>query len=197
MEHYEIREMMRRTVDPALEIEFESTQGQAAYQTIEFDAHAEMSKEIPIRPIVLNKSNQLTMYAAIFAFIDSRVELTTMGGWQRAQGTGFPARCHTLLHKISVPGSFPIFREVPMALTPFHFTLHQRLLQTAPLKLALGYQIRAPGVSRRIMAVSISTQVAESAQASSFRIADLRTCQCGLAQICGIGRRHSGLRPHH
>jgi Putative DNA-binding domain len=145
MEHYEIREMMHRTVDPALEIEFESTQGQAAYQTIEFDAHAEMSKEIPIRPIVLNKSNQLTIYAAIFAFIDSRVELTTMGGWQRAQGTGFPARCHTLLHKISVPGSFPIFREVPMALTPFHFTVHQHLLQTAPLKLALGYQIRAPG----------------------------------------------------
>jgi predicted HTH transcriptional regulator len=39
MEHYEIREMMRRTVDPALEIEFESTQKQAPYQTIEFDAH--------------------------------------------------------------------------------------------------------------------------------------------------------------
>jgi hypothetical protein len=143
MEHYEIREMMLRTVDPALEIEFECSDEQAAYHTIEFDAQSDTSREVPISTIVRNKSNQPSMYSLIVVFIDKRVELTGTTDWNWVRRKELSARGHRL-ERIYAPGSFPIFREMPRTLHPFRFTIHQRLL-AAPLKLDLGYQIRAPG----------------------------------------------------
>jgi schlafen family protein len=137
MEHYEIRDMIRRAVDPALEIEFESP------QTLEFDRHSTMSKPVPITTIVRNKSNQPSMYTLISVFIDRRVELGTTDGYERdAEIAGLAA--HHLRQRIGVPSSYPIFREQPLILGPVYFSINERLI-AYPLKLTLGYQIRAPG----------------------------------------------------
>jgi hypothetical protein len=44
--------------------------------------------------------------------------------------------------KIGIPGAYPVFKELALALGPFYFTISDRLLGQ---KLALGYQISAPG----------------------------------------------------
>jgi hypothetical protein len=43
---------------------------------------------------------------------------------------------------MGIPNGYPIFKEMPLALKPFKFTISDRLLGQ---KLALGYEIRSPG----------------------------------------------------
>ena len=47
-----------------------------------------------------------------------------------------------LAQKIGIPGAYPVFKEMALALGPFLFTISDRLLGQ---RLSLGYQVRAPG----------------------------------------------------
>jgi Putative DNA-binding domain len=46
MEHYEVRDAMRRVLDPALELEFVLFLGEAAYKSVEFSTHRDVSDPI-------------------------------------------------------------------------------------------------------------------------------------------------------
>jgi hypothetical protein len=146
MEDYEVRDLMRRAVDPALEIYFESENKIGNYYIIDFEVNNEMSKPIPILTIVRNKSNRPSMYTVISVFMYRRVTITNTNGFENVGMVHLSPgdeRFH-LRKKIGVRGSYPIFREAPLMLGPFHFSICHRLL-AYPLQLQIGYEIRAPG----------------------------------------------------
>jgi hypothetical protein len=84
------------------------------------------------------------MYTVVSVFIDRRVKIHNPDGYENAGVTEIAAndRRHHLRQRIGLPGGYPVFKEMPLALGPFYFTISDRLLGQ---KLSLGYQIRAPG----------------------------------------------------
>jgi len=144
MEHYEIRDAMRRVLDPALQLEFELFKGDAAYKNVEFSTYQDVSDPIALGAILSNTSNQPSMYTVVSVFIDRRVKIVKPDGFENVGETEFAPndKRHNLRQKIGIPGAYPVFKEMALALGPFFFTISDRLLGQ---KLSLGYQIRAPG----------------------------------------------------
>jgi hypothetical protein len=144
MEHYEVRDSMRRAVDPALVVGFDLLQGDAAYKTVEFNQYGDQSDPIAVGAVVRNNSNQPSMYTVVSIFIDRRVKILNPGNFENPNFQKFSETDirHHLRHSMGIPGGYPIFREMPVSLGPFQFTISDRLLGQ---KLALGYQVRAPG----------------------------------------------------
>jgi hypothetical protein len=77
-------------------------------------------------------------------FIDRRATIAALGSFENLGQTKFSENdiCHHLRVKMGIPGGFPVFKEMAIALGPFTFTITDRLLGQ---KFALGYQIRSPG----------------------------------------------------
>jgi hypothetical protein len=144
MEHYEIRDAMRRMSEPALQIEFDLFKGDAAYKSVEFSQYRNESDPIALGAFLSNTSNQPSMHTVVGIFIDRRAKLVQLDGFERVGESEFAAndRRHFLRQRIGIPGAFPVFKEMALALGPFTFQISDRLLGQ---KLSLGYQIRAPG----------------------------------------------------
>jgi hypothetical protein len=144
MEHYEVRDAMRRALDPELEIDFELFLGDAAYKNFEFTEYQDLSDPLPLGAFIRNNSNQPAMYTVVSILVDSRVKITNRDGFEEVglSTIGPNDKRHHLRQKMGIPGGYPIFREMPLALGPFYFTISNRLLGQ---KLSLGYQIRSPG----------------------------------------------------
>jgi hypothetical protein len=144
MEHYEVRDSMRRAVDPALIVDFDLFHGDAAYKNVEFNQYRDQSDPIALGAVVKNNSNQPSMYTVVSIFIDRRVKIVKPESFEISNLQKFSETDirHHLRHSMGIPGGYPIFREMPVSLGPFHFTISDRLLGQ---NLSLGYQIRAPG----------------------------------------------------
>lgn len=144
MEHYEVRDAMRRSVDPDLILEFDLMVGQAAYKTVEFTQFRDMSDPTAIGAIIRNRSNQPALYTFIAVYLDRRLKITNFGLYTQYPETTFGVNDvrNQLVLKIGVPGNFPIFKEMSYGLDPFYFTISDRLLGH---KFGIGYQVRAPG----------------------------------------------------
>lgn len=144
MEHYEVRDAMRRTVDPDLTLEFDLLLTHATYRNIEFSERQDLSNPTPIAVIVRNNSNQPSMYTFISVYLDKRLTIFDPGSFEEVGEMKFSendVRNH-LQRKIGVPEDFPIFREMGIVLPPFYFKVSNRLLGH---RFGIGYQIRAPG----------------------------------------------------
>jgi hypothetical protein len=144
MEHYEIRDSMRRVLDPTLQLEFDLFKGEAAYKNVEFSAYRDVSDHIALGAVLSNISNQPSMYTVVSVFIDRRVKIVKPDAYEIVGEIEFAPndKRHSLCQKIGIPGGYPIFKEMPFGLGPFYFTISNRLLGQ---KLSLGYEIRAPG----------------------------------------------------
>jgi len=144
MEHYEVRDAMRRSVDPDLILEFDLRVGQAAYKTVEFTQFRDVSDPTPIGAIIRNRSNQTALYTFISVYLDRRLKIANYGLYTQYPETTFGVNDvrNQLVLKIGVPGNFPIFKEMAYGLDPFYFTISDRLLGH---RFGIGYQLRAPG----------------------------------------------------
>lgn len=144
MEHYEVRDAMRRAVDPALNLEFELFQGEAAYKNVEFSRFRDVSDPIALGAFLKNTSNQPSKYTVVSIFIDRAVKIESNGGFEVVGMTTISERDvrHHLRQKMGIPGGYPVFKEMPLAIGPFTFSISNRLLGH---RLSLGYQIAAPG----------------------------------------------------
>jgi hypothetical protein len=144
MDHYELRDFFRRSVDPDLEVEFDDLKGEAAYKSVEFGRFQDQSDPIAIGVRVRNNSNQPALYTMVSVFIDRRVKLQQLGGFQNADLADLEDRGKRYhLHQgLITPGHFPIFRELPSPLGTFSFLISNRILGQ---NLTLGYQVRSPG----------------------------------------------------
>ena len=116
MEHYEVRDAMRRAVDPVLVLEFDSLRGEAAYKTIEFSRFRDVSDPVPLAAVVKNYSNQPAMYTIVSVFIDRRVVIDNKDGYDDVGliTLGPNDLRHHLRQRIGLPGGYPIFREMPL-----------------------------------------------------------------------------------
>jgi hypothetical protein len=144
MEHYEIRDAIRRILEPALQLEFELFEGDAAYKNVVFSTFRDVSDSIALGAHLTNTSNQPSMYSAVSMFIDRRVKFVNAGGGEMAGEVEIAPndKRHHLRFTRGIPGAFPVFKELGIRLGPFSFTISDRLLGQ---KLTLGYQIRPPG----------------------------------------------------
>jgi hypothetical protein len=144
MEHYEVRDAMRRAVDPDLVLEFDLLRGEAAYRNIEFTRFRNESDPTPIAAIVKNNSNQPAMYTFVSIYLDRRLKIVDHDKFDPMPEKSFSEndiRNH-LQRKIGVPDYYPIFKEMGIAIPPFYFKISDRLLGH---RFGLGYQIRSPG----------------------------------------------------
>ncbi len=144
MEHYEVRDAMRRSVDPDLVLEFDLMIGQAAYRTVEFTQFRDLSDPTPIGAVIRNKSNQPALYTFISLYLDRTLKIANYGLY-----TPYPEKTfgvndvrNQLVLKVGVPGNFPIFKEMGYAIDPFYFKISDRLLGH---RFGIGYELRAPG----------------------------------------------------
>jgi Putative DNA-binding domain len=144
MEHYEVRDAIRRAIDPALILDFDLFQGNAAYKNAEFNQYRDQSDPIALGAILRNNSNQPSMYTIVSIFIDRRVKIANHDRFEVPNLQQFSETDirHHLRRQIGFPGGYPIFREMAVSLEPFLFTISDRLLGQ---KLTLGYHVRAPG----------------------------------------------------
>lgn len=144
MEHYEIRDAMRRVADPALQLEFGIFKGEAVYKNVEFSTYRDISDPVALEAILTNTSNQPSMYTVVSIFIDRRVKIPDPGSFKIVGEAEFGPndKRHNLRKELGFPGGFPVFKEVAVSLGSFHFTISDRLLGQT---FKLGYQIRAPG----------------------------------------------------
>jgi hypothetical protein len=120
MEHYEVRDSMRRPVDPALVIDFDLFHGDAAYKNVEFNEYRDQSDPIALGAVVRNNSNQPSMYTVVSIFIDRRVKIVNSSTFEipNFQKFGETDIRHHLRHSMGIPGGYPIFREMPVSLGP-------------------------------------------------------------------------------
>jgi hypothetical protein len=147
MEHYEIRDAMRRVTSPDLTLEFDLLVKQAAYRTIEFSKFRDKSDMTPLGAVVNNNSNQPAMHTFVSVYLDRSLKVEQPGLYtyygEREFGMNDIRNVYTL--KIGVPQQFPIFKEMKYMIDPLYFTISNRLLgHTANL----GYELRAPGCFR-------------------------------------------------
>lgn len=144
MEHYEIRDAMRRAVDPDLFLEFDLLVGQAAYKTVEFSRFRDLSDSTPIGALIKNRSNQPSMYTFVSVFLDRRLKISNYGPYMPHPERKFGENDvrNQLMLRIGAPKNFPIFKEMGYMIEPFEFTISDRLLGH---KFGIGYELRAPG----------------------------------------------------
>jgi hypothetical protein len=144
MEHYEVRDAIRRAVDPDLVLEFDLLAEGAAHKNLEFKQYRDLSDPTPIGATIRNKSNQPALYTVLSVYLDRRLKITDFGLYKRYPEIMFSENDirNQLVLKIGIPENFPIFKESGFALTPFYFITSSRLLGH---KFGIGYQLRAPG----------------------------------------------------
>jgi hypothetical protein len=143
MEHYEVREAMRRAVDPDLVLNFDLPKGQAAYASLDFREFSDLSDPFDIDAILINRSNQPAMYTALSVYVDQRVEHFRAGPFLNTGGTTIEqGHRHLLTMTLGVNAGLPVFKEMPTKLGSFAIRVKTRLLGSP---LALGYVIRSPG----------------------------------------------------
>jgi hypothetical protein len=130
MEHYEIRDAMRRVLDPALQLEFDLFKGDAAYKNVDFSRFQDVSDPIDLGAILSNTSNQPSMHTVVSVFIDRRVKIVSAQGYENLGEAEFGPndKRHHLRQRLGVPGVHPVFKEMPLPLGTFSFTIWDRLL---------------------------------------------------------------------
>jgi hypothetical protein len=144
MEHYEIRDAMRRSVDPDLYLEFDLLIGEAAYKNVQFTEYRDRSDPVQIAATIKNRSNQPAMYTFISVFLDKRLPIVDYGIFKPHPERQFGVNDvrNQLMLKLGPPSNFPIFKEMGYMIDPFAFTITARLLGH---KFGIGYELRAPG----------------------------------------------------
>jgi hypothetical protein len=110
MEHYEVRDSMRRAVDPALILDFDLFHGDAAYKNVEFNQYRDQSDPIALGAVVKNNSNQPSMYTVVSIFIDRRVKIVKPESFEISNLQKFSETDirHHLRHSMGIPGGYSL-----------------------------------------------------------------------------------------
>jgi hypothetical protein len=143
MEHYEVREMFRRTTSPDLTIDFIFDRSQKR-QELHFPSEEENSSPVGMTPLISNRSNTPAQYAVANIFLDERLSAICTGyeklGVAKVRGyRAIPYRLTFYPNK-----SMPIFKEMPTLLPAIGIIIPVSELYKAN-DYFIGFEIRAPG----------------------------------------------------
>jgi hypothetical protein len=145
MEDYEIRDVLGRSRHPDLSAMFHFDEMRFWHDPV-FLANSELSVPIGMTTSVSNKSDEPAMFAVVNVFIDQRLQIHGLNGFEPGgrTKTSEGIEQYVVRHRMSGYTGFPVFKEQPIMLPAIGYTIPRSLIgQTT--KLALGYEIRAPG----------------------------------------------------
>jgi hypothetical protein len=148
MDHYEIKGLFYRTTTPDLFVTPSLLRGDNA--PIEFDPQQEMSRPVPLRLTIGNKSSQPAMFTVIQIGFDPKISILDHAGFQKlgTEGTGVDAKDWFTLN-ITVPHNLPLFKEVDANLPTIKLGFPSGLLSGTHL-LKLEVKTITPGnISKR------------------------------------------------
>jgi hypothetical protein len=143
MEHYEVRDMFRRSTAPDLTIEFFLANMQKR-QDFNFAFNEDEPTPIGLSPLISNRSNTPSEYAVAIIFIDERLtvlspDYTKLGVTRLNGNRVIPYRLNFYPGK-----SMPLFKEQPTLMPNFGIIVPQNLL-FKPNDYVIGYEVRTPG----------------------------------------------------
>ncbi len=151
MEDYEIRDLLHRESDPELFITFNLPGGQN--REVQPAPNSEYSAPIPLVVSIGNRSSQPAYYTVARIYMDARLRLSghefeNLGTDLYAmRGTpAVPIKLTTLVKKLSIPGSFPLFKEQIFKLSDLQFSIPMADVEaTMATTYVIGYSLLTPG----------------------------------------------------
>lgn len=146
MEHYEVRDMFRRSTHPDLTMEF-YFEDLSKHAQIKFLVEEHHHIPIGLSPVINNRSNEPALYVVALVFIDSRLEVLTTK-YDRLAPTdwnGVPVTPYRI--SFSPTHQMPIFKEQPAMLPNLGIIVPEHMLRQ-PNDYMVAYEIRSPGCHR-------------------------------------------------
>ncbi|MGY2915787.1 AlbA family DNA-binding domain-containing protein [Bradyrhizobium sp. USDA 3262] len=143
MEHYEVRDMFRRSTYPDLYLEFY------------FDdlKKKEMLKHIPdadhkpvgLSPVIKNRSNEPALYVVALVYVDARLKVLFDSSYDRLGETDFDGVA-VIPYRISFNPNktMPVFKEQPTLMPALGIVVPEQQLRHDS-DYILAYEVRAPG----------------------------------------------------
>jgi hypothetical protein len=146
MEDYETRDIFRRAKTPEVFARFYFANGT---NKTDADLSHGSAHSIPIEFVIVlgNRSSEPAYYSAFSFYLDTRLTVRNHGNLLHSEVISLARRTVNRYNITrSVPSSFPLFKEMEIALLspPFSFSVPNRFLN-AGQKFAFGYEIRTPG----------------------------------------------------
>jgi hypothetical protein len=143
MEHYEVRDLFRRSTNPDLSIEFHFDK-MLKYHDLHYPSEAEDSAPMGMTPVISNRSNTPSRYAVVNIFVDERLKVlsTAYEKLAVAEVNGFRAIPYRLTFYPNK--SMPIFKEQPTLMPALGIVVPISMLYR-PNDYLIGFEIRAPG----------------------------------------------------
>lgn len=146
MEHYEVRDMFRRSTHPDLTITF-CFDGMKERETLRYAPPTEHHAPVGLSPIISNRSNEPALYAVALIYVDSRLSVLS-DQYDRLGFTNFDGVTVTPFRLTFSPNkSMPIFKEQPTLMPALGIIVPEDVLRQDN-DYMLAYEIRAPGCHR-------------------------------------------------
>jgi hypothetical protein len=143
MEHYEVRDLFRRSTNPDLSIEFYFDK-MLKYHDLHYPSEAEDSAPMGMTPVISNRSNTPSRYAVVNIFVDERLKVlsTAYEKLAVAKVNGF----RTIPYRLTFyPNkSMPIFKEQPTLIPALGIVVPISMLYR-PNDYLIGFEICSPG----------------------------------------------------
>jgi hypothetical protein len=143
MEHYEVRDIFRRSVNPDLSIEFFFDKMEKT-QHFQFPMGEADHVPVPVSPILSNRSNAPAEYAVAIVFADAR--LIVLNARYRQQEPIKKGNVKVVPYQLVFDRNktMPLFKEQP-TLMPNLGIIVPAHLRSRHRDYYLGYEVRAPG----------------------------------------------------
>jgi hypothetical protein len=143
MEHYEVRDMFRRSTNPDLSIEFFFDK-MLKYHDLDYPPDAEESAPMGLTPVISNRSNTPSLYAVVNVFVDEQLKVLNTNYEKLAvtKVNGFRAIPYRLTFYPNK--SMPIFKEQPTLMPTLGMVVPISMLYK-PNDYLIGFEIRSPG----------------------------------------------------
>jgi hypothetical protein len=143
MHDYEIRDIMRRSTTPDLFLDLKLPRGD--YGAFDYAPHQEMSKPVPLRLVIGNRSSQPAHFTVIHIGISDSIKVLHPGDFDVTGVNGEGANKQVwLIRRMSTPPHLPIFQEADVELGGIDLGFHSRLLPGVH-RFVISTLIQSPG----------------------------------------------------
>ena len=146
MEHYEVREMFRRTTNPNLVVTFHFDK-MSNQHDLAFRSSAIEHVRAGLSPLVANSSNEPALYAIVQIAIDARLDVQAPDYEKVGTNIVFDQPMLIFQLRFNPAKTMPVYKEKPTMLPAIGLVVSElRLFMTEPY--SIGYEITAPGCHR-------------------------------------------------
>jgi hypothetical protein len=142
MEHYEVRDMFRRSTNPDLTIEFFFDKMKKK-QDLYYPPDSEEHSPIGMTPVISNRSNTPSPYTVAIILVDERLTVFA-GNYDKLGVTKLNGHRFIPYRLIFPPNKMPIFKEQPTLMPALGIVVDKSMIYRAN-DYIIGFEIRSPG----------------------------------------------------